>query len=135
VDQRTQLVATGAGWALAIALPAALLAQVADAATSGDSTSPLVYPCVAIVLVGMLVGGGVVGGRMAGRTSTDRPATAGALAALAAIAVVQLLGVLRAEAAGDHVAWASIPFLLALGAGLGAGGALIGRAWAGRTRP
>jgi hypothetical protein len=136
LSPRWRLVGVGTGWALAVALPAALLAQVADAATSGTGTSPLVYPCVVVVLAGMVVGGSMVGrALMAGPSGTDRPAATGALAGVAAIAVIQLLGVLRAVAAGDHIVWGTIPVLLALGAGLGAGGAALGRRRPGRTRP
>jgi hypothetical protein len=130
VTPRTRLVGQGAGWALAIALPAALLAQVVTAASGSQRTSPVVYPCVVIALVGMAVGGWA-----AGRTRPDGAAALGALSGLAAIGVVQLLGVVREAAAGDHVAWATIPAVLVLGAGLGALGAVTAPHLPGRTRP
>jgi hypothetical protein len=128
-SRRTRRVGVGTGWALAVALPAALLAQVADAATTGDGTSVLVYPCVVLVLGAVVLGGWSVG-RHPDATTSD-----GALSGLAAIGVVQVLGLLRQLAAGNHIAWGTIPFVLALGAGLGAGGALLGRRRPGRTRP
>ncbi len=98
--------------------------------TSGDRTPPIAYPCAVLVLLATGAGGWTIG-----RARPDRPGWLGALAGLVAISVVQLLGVLRSVTAGDHVAWTSIPFVLALGAGLGATGAVVGLRWPGRTRP
>ena len=131
MGSRARLVAIGAGWALAVALPAALVAQIADATRAeGSGSSPLLYPCVVLVLVGVGLGGWMVD-----RATPRTDAGAGALAGLVAIAAVQLLGLVRSMAAGHSVAWASIPVVLAIGAGLGALGTILGRFGPGRTRP
>ncbi len=127
---RAGSVGAGAGWAVAVALPAVLVAQIADAAGSGDGTSPLVYPCALVALAGM-----ALGGWMAGRDRHAGATTTGALAGLAAIAALQLLGLARELAGGHPVAWATIPVVLAVGAGLGAGGATLADRRPGRTRP
>jgi uncharacterized membrane protein YfcA len=120
-------VLTGAGWALAIGLPAALLAQVADAA-AGDGGSPLVYPCAVVALAGMAVGGWAVGRDP--KAHPYDPAWAG----LAAMAVLQLLAVTRTLAAGHHVDVGPLVFLLPLGAVLAMVGAVVARHRAARTR-
>jgi hypothetical protein len=124
---RTRLVAVGAAWALAIAVPVDLLAQIADAATAGDEHSPLLWPCAAVILVGMAVGGGVTGAGAQRSGAPGRPAAGlGAAAGLVALAVVLVLGIGRSVAAGHSVRWAAAPFLLALGAVLGSVGAAVG---------
>ena len=130
MSPRARLVGIGAGWALAVALPAAVLAQLADTARAdGTGSSPLLYPCLVVVLVGVGLGGWMVE-----RTAPGTDLGVGALVGLAAITVVQLLGVLRSVAAGHAVAWASIPAVLAVGAGLGTAGTVLARHRPGRTR-
>lgn len=116
----------GAGVALAVAAPAALLAQVVDAAT--DGAGALTYLLALVVLAGMVVGGASVGRR------TARLAPA-ALAGLGAMAVVQVLGVVRRLVAGEEVAWGSVPALTALGVALAVAGATLAARRAGRKRP
>ena len=53
VPRRSRFVGVGTAWAIGIALPAALVAQVADAASGANHTSPLVYPCLLVALAGM----------------------------------------------------------------------------------
>jgi hypothetical protein len=136
VTPQTRLVGVGAGWALAVALPADLVAQVADAARSGNGHSPLVYPCVAVILLGMGIGGAVVGAgaRRSGDLPTP-PNRLGALAGLVALAVILVLGIGRSLLAGDDVSWGAVPVLLVLGAGCGAIGAAVGGARARTSRP
>ncbi len=125
-------VAAGAGTALAIAFPAALLAQILDA-LSDDDPPAYVFALVPVVLAGALVGGWVAGRRAVDAPQPARPWVAGALASLAAIGLVLAMGVARRAAADEAIAWSSLPALAALAAALGAGtGAVGGRP--GRTR-
>jgi putative membrane protein (TIGR04086 family) len=117
------------GSALAVALPASLLAQVIDTADGRDDPPAVVYLLVAVVLAAMGVGGWVVG-----RRRPARPAPLGATVGLAAIAVIQVLGVVRRLVAGDDVAWATIPLTVALAMAVGAGAAVLGARQPGRTR-
>jgi predicted permease len=147
VTPRTRLVGVGARWALAVAFPADLVAQVADAAHTGDGHSPLLVPCAVVILLGTGLGGAVVGARArpltrSAHATADRADVPvrrswelGALAGLAAIAVVLILGLARSLLAGESVSWASVPFLLALGATCGAIGAVLGEARARTSRP
>jgi len=123
--------ALGAGAALAVAFPVALLAQIVDAVADGDDPPWPVYLLVPVVLGAMVLGGWVAGRR----TASARPWVDGALAALLAIVVVLAIGVIRRAAADESVAWATVPATAASAAVLGAtGGALAGRS-PGRTRP
>ena len=128
---RTRAVAAGVGAALAIALPAALVAQILDARRDEDAgTSPLLYVLAALVLVGVGMGGGV-----AGRQRPTRPAAAGAVVGAVAVAIVLVLGIARRLVAGDDVAWATVPGTLAVAAALGAAASALAARAAGRTRP
>jgi hypothetical protein len=126
---RTRLVLIGAGWALAVAVPADLVAQIADAAASDGAPTVLVAVCVVVVLLGLVLGGAVVG-HQADREDRSRAEAVGlaARSGLAAIAVVVVLGIVRRLAAGHSVAWVTVPEALVLGAALGALGGLAG--WA-----
>jgi putative membrane protein (TIGR04086 family) len=122
--------AIGAGAALAVAFPVALLAQIADAVVEGDDAPWPVYLLVPVVLGAMVLGGWV-----AGRRAATRPWVDGALAGLLAIVVVLAIGAVRRAAADESVAWATVPATAVSAAVLGAaGGALAGRS-PGRTRP
>ena len=129
-QDRARVVGLGSGAALAVALPAAVLAQVIDTASTTDDAPAAVYALVMVVLGGIALGGWV-----AGRRRPDRPAQVGALVGLAAIAVVQVLGVIRRIVAGDDVAWATIPLVLVVAMGLAAIAAFLGARPPGRTRP
>lgn len=129
------MVALGAGAALAVALPAALLAQVLDALRDDDAGGGIVtYVLASVVLVGVALGGAVAGraGRRGHRSSA---ALAGAASALVAIALVLLLGVTRRLVAGEDVAWATVPATALLATLIGAGAAALGSGPAARTRP
>lgn len=123
--------ALGTGAALAIALPAAFLAQVLDARRDGGTgDGPVLYVLAAVVLAGMAVGGLVVG-----RQRPPHPATTAAGAGLGAIAVVLALGVARRLAAGDDVAWGAVPGPIALATTLAAAAGALSSRSAGRKRP
>ena len=133
---QARLVGVGVGWALAVALPFDLVAQIADAAHTGSGHSPLLFPCAVLILVGMAGGGAVLGAR--GTEAGEPPPSIrrlGALVGLSGIAAVLVLGIGRSLLAGDSVSWISLPFLLALGAAGGAIGAAIGEARARTSRP
>jgi hypothetical protein len=124
-----QVAAGGVGLALAVAVPAALLAQVVDA-VSDDDPGLLTYPLALVVLAGMVVGGDFVGRRAAGA-----PARLGAITGLVAITVVQALGIARRAVAGDDIAWATVPAVTAVAVLLAAGAGARRARQAGRTRP
>ena len=113
-------VAVGAGVALAICVPAAILAQVLDQAGSVDDDSSWLLVLFGVILVGMGVGGFVAAERR-----LDAPLTNGAVAALAAYLLVQTIGAVRLLASGDDVTWAAIPFFALLSAAAGMTGGLV----------
>ena len=113
-------VAIGAGIALAICVPAAILAQVLDEAGSVDDDSSWLLVLFAVILVGM-----GVGGHAAAVRRLDAPLTNGAVAALAAYLLVQGIGAARLLASGDDVTWAAIPFFALLSAAAGMAGGLV----------
>jgi hypothetical protein len=127
VDRRGFL--AGLGVALAAALPPTLVVQVLDATGDGDVSAAVTVPVALLVLAAMGLGGAV-----AARGSERRAVPTAAVAALAAMALVQVLGIVRRSAAGHDVAWASVPVLTVLGVAVAAGSALAQRR-AGRTRP
>ena len=125
-----RLVALGAGVALAVALPAALVAQLADALSDDTDLPAIAYPLVVVVLVGMGIGGWAVGRR------TRAGAVPNAAAAgLVAIALVQALGIVRRVAADEPVAWGTVPVVVLVAVGLACGGAVLAGRSPGRTRP
>jgi putative membrane protein (TIGR04086 family) len=123
------VVARGAGVALAVAMPAALVAQVIDAVTD-DDPGLLAYPLSLVVLAGV-----ALGGRYVAQRTADGPIAHGALAGLLAIGLVQALGVLRRSAGGDDVAWATVPVVTLIAVALAAAAAALTARQPGRTRP
>ena len=113
-------VAVGAGVALAICVPAALLAQVLDDAGTVDDDSSWLLVLFGVILVGM-----AVGGHAAAVRRLDAPLTNGAVAALAAYLLVQGIGAVRLLASGDDVSWVAIPFFALLSASAGMAGGLV----------
>ena len=113
-------VAVGAGIALAICVPAAILAQVLDEVGTVDDDSSWLLVLFAVILVGM-----GIGGHAAAVRRLDAPLTNGALAALAAYLLVQGIGAARLLASGDDVTWAAIPFFALLSAAAGMAGGLV----------
>ena len=127
---RLRDVGLAAGVALAVALPAALVAQLFDALSDDDDLPVLAYPLVAVVLGAMALGGIAVGRRAEAGASVNA-----ALGALAAIVLVEGLGILRRVAADEDVAWGTVPVVVVLAVGLGVLGARLGARRPGRTRP
>lgn len=121
-------VGRGTGIALAVGFPAALLAQVLDAAGRGPAW--IAYPLALVVLVGT-----ALGGRATARRAGRRPVALAATTGLIAIIVVQTLGALRRNAAGHDIAWSTTPLVTALAVGLAATAAARTTTRAGRTRP
>lgn len=113
-------VAAGAGVALAICVPAALLAQLLDESDTVDDNSSWLIVLFGVILVGMGIGGYV-----AANLRLDAPLTNSAVAALAAYLLVQTIGAVRLLAAGDDVTWAAIPFFALLSASAGMAGGLL----------
>ena len=113
-------VVTGAAVALAISVPAAILAQVLDEAGSVDDNSSWLLVLFGVILLGMGAGGYVAANRR-----LDAPLTNSAVAALAAYLLVQLIGAVRLLLAGDDVTWVAIPFFALLSASAGMTGGLL----------
>ncbi|MFP5577442.1 MAG: hypothetical protein ACLGIZ_04280 [Acidimicrobiia bacterium] len=113
-------VAVGAGVALAICVPAAILAQVLDEAGTVDDDSSWLLVLFGVILVGMAAGGFVAANRR-----LDAPLSNGAVAALAAYLLVQTIGAIRLLASGDDVTWVAIPFFALLSAAAGMTGGLV----------
>lgn len=113
-------VAVGAGVAIAICVPAAILAQVLDEAGSVDDDSPWLLVLFGVILVGLGVGGyGAAVRRL------DAPLTNSSLAALAAYLLVQAVGAIRLLVLGEDVSWLAIPFFALLSASAGMAGGLV----------
>lgn len=110
IDRRA--VVAGGLTAGMVALPAALLGRLAVG--DGD-TGNFVFPFVVAVLAGFAAGGWV-----AARRAPERPLTNAGVAAVAAFAVIQGVGIVRRLAAGDPVSVPSIALagVLAYAAGL-----------------
>lgn len=113
-------VAAGAAVALAVCVPAAILAQVLDDAGSVDDDSSWLLVLFGVILFGMGIGGFVAANRR-----LDAPLTNGAVAALAAYLLVQTIGAVRLLASGDDVTWVAIPFFALLSAAAGVTGGLV----------
>jgi uncharacterized membrane protein YhaH (DUF805 family) len=113
-------VAVGAGVALAICVPAAILAQILDDAGSVDDDSAWLLVLFGVILVGMGLGGYAAAVRR-----LDAPLTNGAVAALAAYLLVQTIGAIRLLLSGDDVTWVAIPFFALLSSAAGMAGGLL----------
>lgn len=118
----------GLGTALALSLPAALVAQILDAERKGDLSVLVIVPLAAIVLLGALAGGWAVARRAEGRRSL-----AGLVGAVA-LGLVVGLGQVRAWASEERVYATVVPIAMAAGAALGIIGAALGTRPAARTR-
>ena len=122
-------VVVGALVALAIAVPAAILAQVLDEAGTVDDDSSWL-----MVLFVVILGGLAAGGYVAAANRPDAPLTNSALAALGAYGLVQVIGAVRLLASGDDVTWVAIPFFALLSAAAGMTGGLLADRRARRPR-
>lgn len=110
----------GAAAALAIGVPSGLVAQALDGTgTIRDNTSWL------MAFTGLILVGLGIGGYVAGRRRLDAPLLHGGAAAVAAYAVVQLIGILGRVVDGESVEWLAIPVLGLLAAASGVAGALV----------
>ncbi len=112
-------VAIGALVTLAVAVPAALLAQTLDATGRVEDDSAWL-----LVLFLVIVGAMVAGGYAAAVRRPDAPLTNSALAALSAYVLVQSVGIIRLLASGDSVTWAALPVFALLSAASGMTGGL-----------
>ena len=119
----------GAVAALVIAVPAGVLAGVLDDRGDLDAESGWVFGFLAVIALGLGVGGYV-----AGRWQPSAPLANGALAALVALATVELYGIVRRLADGEDISWVGLAFTAALAAACGAVGSLVAAAGADRRR-
>lgn len=113
-------VAVGAAVALALAVPTALIAQLLDRSGPVDDNSLWLLVLFAVVVASM-----VTGGYVAASIRPDAPLTNSALAALAAYAIVQSIGVARLLVVGDPITWTAIPFFAFLSSAAGMAGGLV----------
>lgn len=120
-----QAIAVGAAVAIAITLPAALLAEVL--VDNDDST--LGPPLFLLVLVGF-----GLGGFMAARRAPTAPLSNGAVAALVAYVIIQGVGVVRRVIADETVSPAGIVFAALLASSTGLLGAFLARRQAASRR-
>ena len=109
-------VLVGAAVAMAVALPTALVAE----AVVDDGDSALGPPLFALVLVGFGLGGFV-----AGRRAPGAPLSNGAVAALAAYAVIQGAGAVRRAVVEDPVSVPAVVFAALLASSTGLLGAFL----------
>ena len=116
VLDRRALVA-GTLTALAVIVPVTVLGEIVGA---GDEDTNLVFVFLAPVLIGFGAGAYV-----AARRAVAGPLTNGALAAVAAFALLQLVGLVRRLAAGEPISPARIAFAALLAYSCGLVGALI----------
>lgn len=105
---------------LAIAVPAALLAQTLDETGSVDDDSPWLIALFAVIVAAMVLGGYVAAARRA-----DAPLANSASAAVGAYVVVQVIAAIRMLVDGDAVSWAAMPFFALLAAAAGMAGGLV----------
>jgi putative membrane protein (TIGR04086 family) len=96
-------IAFGAGIALAVAVPASLLAQALDDADRVDDDGPVVFVAAAVIIAALVVGGAVAAARQ-----PAAPLRHGALAALAAFIVVAAIALIRRTANDDDPGWLSL---------------------------
>lgn len=124
MTQRSRLVGLGVGATLAVALPAALIAQVLDARSENGLPGAVSALIATVTLLGAGVGGWIVGTRPA------RPSLLVAgLSGLLAVGLVQALGVVWRTIADEEVAWGGDVLVLVLGGVAAVTGAALGR-WA-----
>jgi hypothetical protein len=130
MTQQVRLVGLGVGAALAVALPAALIAQVLDALSDDGLPGALTAVLAVFVLLGRAAGGWVVSTRPA------RPSLLiAAVVGLVAVALVEALGVARRSVAGGDVAWGGVAAVVAFGVVLAVVGGALGRRTVGRSQP
>lgn len=123
-------VVIGALITLAVAVPAALLAQTLDATGRVEDDSAWLMVLFLVIILAMAGGGYAAAARR-----PDAPLTNSALAALSAYVLVQSIGAIRLLAAGDSVTWAAIPVFALLSSASGMTGGLLADRRARTPRP
>ena len=113
------MVAAGAGAALAVIVPLVLVLTVLRALDVLEGNGPL-----AAFYLALLAALGV-GGHRAARVRPDRGLTHGMLAALAAMAAVVILAIVRAAVTDSNLAWGGLLTHFGLAALAGMVGALV----------
>jgi len=117
----------GSGAALAVSLPAALVAQIVVTTSDDDVPALLAIGLAAVALVGAAVGGWV-----AGRLGSGAPVSL--LAGAVGLGTVALVGALRRSMADEDPGALAVLAAIVVGAGLGAAGWALARRSAARTR-
>lgn len=123
-------VLAGALVALAIAVPAGILAQTLDEAGKVEDDSTWLIVLFAVILAGMAVGGHVAADRR-----LDAPLSNSAIAALSAYLLVQGVAAIRLVLIDEPVTWVAIPFFALLCSAAGMTGGLVADHRARRPRP
>lgn len=119
-DLDGRAIALGAAVALAVGVPAGILAQALDAAgTIADDSIWL------IVLTGVILAGMGAGGYLAAARRADAPLVHSAAAAVAAYAVVQTIGIVGRVAGDRPIEWTAIPVVGLLAAAAGMAGGIV----------
>ncbi len=130
MKERVGALGIGLGAALAVSLPAMLVAQILDATLDGDLPVGVTVPLSLVALGGAVVGGIVVGGR-----AERRPRSAAALVGAVALGAIAVLGTVRRSAAGDDPVVLLVPVAIVVGSMLGMLGGALRTSRPGRTRP
>ena len=122
-------IGAGALVALAITVPVGIAARVLDARDVLDVDSSWVFAFLALIVVGL-----GLGGYIAARRQPAAPLANGAVAALVALVVVQLIGIVRQLADGEDVRWLAVVFAAVLAGACGVVGGLVASSGAHRRR-
>ena len=113
---------TGIVVSLLICVPAALIGQSLDDASSSDNPSTVVSLLAILVLAGLVVGATVA----ARRQTLDAPLVHGIVTAIVTFVLVQGVGILRRFATSEDVSWSRILSSALLSMVAGTVGGLIG---------
>lgn len=113
-------VLAGALVALAIAVPAGILAQALDEAGKVEDDSTWLIVLFAVILAGM-----AAGGHLAAIRRLDAPLSNSAVAALSAYLLVQAVAAVRLVLLDEPVTWVAIPFFALLCSAAGMTGGLV----------
>jgi putative membrane protein (TIGR04086 family) len=113
---------TGIIVSLLICVPAALIGQSLDDASSSDNPSTAVSLLAIVVLAGLVVGATVA----ARKQTLDAPIVHGMVAAIVTFVLVQGIGVLRRFATSEDISWSRVLSSALLSMVAGTVGGLIG---------
>jgi len=125
LDRRAVL--TGAGLALLVAVPPAVVAQVQSDRRALEGSNWV------LVLFGVILFGFLLGGFAAARRRPANPLVNGAAASFTAFALVQGYGIVRRLADGEELRWLGIVFAALLAASCGILGAIVASMGSRRT--